>query len=218
MKKYLTIAVLALACSIPLFVNATKESGFLLERSESTIYYNGELQEYNLPVITIDGHTYVPLRETAENLGLDIDWSEESNKIEVTSPEKIFEKLTGFVFPETASILNYDYRKADAEKMQDPQFCAKIRISASELAPILNNLQEFWIKENDDINPNDFNQFYVPNMQYENEQYSWWDLESAKDALYVYERAIAGMYVKTTYVWFIITEETTDSYIIYLMG
>ena len=102
--------------------------------------------------------------------------------------------------------------------MQDPQFCAKIRISASELAPILNNLQEFWIKENDDINPNDSNQFYVPNMQYENEQYSWWDLESAKDALYVYERTIPGVYVKTTYVWLIITEETADSYIIYLMG
>ena len=176
------------------------------------------MQEYELPIITIDGRTYIPLRETAENFEFDVIWSEEENEIMVIDPKKMFEKLTGFVFPKTASILNYNYQKADAEKMLEPQFCAKISITALELSHILNNLQEFWIKENDDMNPNDSNQFYVPNMQYENEQYSWWDLESAEDALYVYKRAIPGMYAKTTYVWFIITEETTDDYIIYLVG
>ncbi len=51
------------------------------------IFINGEEKQFEKPIIQIDGSTYLPLRETAETLGMDVNWVAEGKKVELkTSP------------------------------------------------------------------------------------------------------------------------------------
>lgn len=48
-----------------------------------SVYVNGKLQKYDPPALVRDGVTYVPLREGAVSLGLDVKWMPELNAAQV---------------------------------------------------------------------------------------------------------------------------------------
>lgn len=56
--------------------------------------------EFTRPIYVIDGHTYVPLRESAELLDMKVDWNSETRTIallpEDYDSESVFEERHGF--------------------------------------------------------------------------------------------------------------------------
>lgn len=84
-KKILIILILAI---LP-FTMAFAENGltsYTAYESSAQIYFGGKQRDYEAPVVTIDGKTYIPLRETAEKLGKEVVW-EENNKIHIVEPD-----------------------------------------------------------------------------------------------------------------------------------
>jgi len=53
------------------------------------ILVDGEEKQFNNPIVTIDDRTYLPVREMAETLGVDIWWNEVQQQVEITTNKSI---------------------------------------------------------------------------------------------------------------------------------
>lgn len=90
MKKSIIITVI-LTC---LFCTAIFASDMYIKytalKSNAQIYVDGKKTDFDLPVVTIDDFTYVPLREAAEKSGMSVEWSQKDNTINLLSEDKPF--------------------------------------------------------------------------------------------------------------------------------
>jgi len=75
---------------------AESVKGFLLARADYPVYVNGELYEpgnLDLPMMKYRGYTYAPLRAVSELLGVQIEWNEELNQVEITREQPPLENV-----------------------------------------------------------------------------------------------------------------------------
>lgn len=71
------------------------------------ILLDGKETEFTMPVVLINDRTYIPLRETAENLNIDVEWIGEENKIMLNSKidQDILLRLS--IFPTSTPMETY---------------------------------------------------------------------------------------------------------------
>lgn len=212
MKKFIlifnTIAVLFI-----LFINVYSEDIFFYKayKTDSKIIYDGNEIEFEAPVVTIDNHTYIPLREAAEKMDISVEWNGEEHKIILTEnsndvyARELFNNLFEFALPYTAEVLNYDYYEEDDEQY----FAAKISFNQSDLEYITSKLSE--------------NYSYIDNLDLKNElvsyyskEYSWWELSELTDSDLNYRIMKSGVHVKTVEICFVITKALDGEYYLYV--
>ena len=112
MHKKIVFAVMAVI-AIPLAVFAAGNLSYEAYKSDAMISFNDMDVNFQLPVVTINGNTYIPLREAAEKLGMTVDWNvpewyENQKNIRIVrnipdiDAKEAFQNLFGFALPETA--------------------------------------------------------------------------------------------------------------------
>lgn len=85
MKKRILVAVgICLLFSSGVFAsNIVRE--YYAKESNSIIEINGEMQDFELPVVSINDSTYVALRQLSEKFGYKVYWIEEESKIALSN-------------------------------------------------------------------------------------------------------------------------------------
>lgn len=214
MKKFIlifnTIAVLFI-----LFINVYSEDIFFYKayKTDSKIIYDGNEIEFEAPVVTIDNHTYIPLREAAEKMDISVNWNGEENKIILTEnsndvyARELFNSLFKFALPSTAEVLNYDYYVENDEQY----FAAKISFNQSDLEYITSKLSENYAYI-DYLNQRNYINFI---SVYSNE-YPWWELSELTDSDLNYRIMKSGVYKKTVEICFFITKASDGEYYLYV--
>ena len=86
MKKILLICIICIVLGgIDGIVLANQILTFTAQKVDFKIEVDGQETEFEMPVVVIEGRTYLPLREMAETLGIGIEWLEEEQKIVITT-------------------------------------------------------------------------------------------------------------------------------------
>lgn len=88
MKKNINLVILTFLI-VSLFVFSTSllaetsNEEFLLVEAEYPVMVNNNIYNNDLPLLNYQGSTYVPLRAMSELLGVNIDWKEDSKRVEI---------------------------------------------------------------------------------------------------------------------------------------
>ena len=199
-KKTVSVIVIMALLSV---LTAFAESTPFLEAyvSDIKIILNGEQVDFNLPVVTIDGNTYIPLRESAEKIGVGVGWDNENREILILSKglivdaKKIFQELFYFYLPETAEVLNYDHSIAYGDR----NFAAKISFDAKDLPYMKSNLQVFGVRHSSEDTEHEMEKtIFELACATGSRWYGWWDLSKYQfEDVLVYESYKSGVEVKT---------------------
>lgn len=166
-------------------------------------------------IVTINNKTYIPLREMAEQMNMQIEWSEEEQKVmlsekpDMIEAENIFSELFGFELTSTAKILEYDYKIED----QEQYFVSKISFEKKDLEQIKNGCSKFSIAP-DSLQT--VRRGTIPLSIYAN-KYEWWDLLELTDETEVYRGCKTGVYKKTVSIWMFIAKESNNEYYLYVI-
>lgn len=224
-KKFIVIVIMS---SLAIFANENIKLKYDVYKSYTKIFLNYKEIKFDLPVVIINGCTYVPLKETMEKSNLDIKCSEKDREIILTKNSydfniyKVFESLFGFKLSDEAEILHYDYVVQNKEQYLK----AKIVIDKKDLEYIKNleeNTNELkTIKINNEWSYNKWKKIetsdewsYLPNIS---KRYSWWDLLSIDKTIISYERFKPRIYVKSIIdMGLFITEGTDGQYYLYVI-
>lgn len=83
----------AMVCTTIIFANDLNQ--LVAEVVQYDILINGEEKEFQLPIVTIDDRTYIPLREAGGIFGMSVDWVEETQTV-IMNNENHDEKLYPF--------------------------------------------------------------------------------------------------------------------------
>lgn len=86
LKKYkqLIIGIIIgsiLSCSVA-FANDIRT--FIAQEAQFPVVVNGTAVKLDMPVVTIDGRTYMPLRAMGDVLGVKVNWNDEKKQAEIT--------------------------------------------------------------------------------------------------------------------------------------
>ena len=80
------VKIMVLMIALILFMTLTYASNELIAKVEQyKIIVNGEEKIFNMPIVTINDRTYIPLRETAETLDMDVRWDDEKQEININN-------------------------------------------------------------------------------------------------------------------------------------
>jgi hypothetical protein len=83
MRKKITICGFVIAITLIALAKAVSASDIeSLEAyvAQFRVFVNGEEQNFENPIVTINNRTYIPLREIGEVLGMNVEWDEENRK------------------------------------------------------------------------------------------------------------------------------------------
>ena len=116
MKKiFIFTASILIILSLTAF--ADEASTFVARQMDIKINVDREEKKFENPVVVINERTYLPLRETAETLGMEVRWDQKNQMVDIITGERIFsesdykdidniitetypdEKLRSFIFP-----------------------------------------------------------------------------------------------------------------------
>ena len=70
-----------LFCNVPTIANSIKT--FVAEEATFPILVDGQKVELDMPAVTIEGRTYLPLRALGSILGVKVDWNDEKRQAEI---------------------------------------------------------------------------------------------------------------------------------------
>lgn len=84
MKKILLILISCLLVSSSVIASNTIKE-YSAKENNCIIEINGEIQDFELPVVLINGYTYIPVRQLCDKLGYKVDWIENGNKIKLSA-------------------------------------------------------------------------------------------------------------------------------------
>lgn len=186
----------------------TAEKNYNISDIAVNITYNGKPVEYELAPVIIDGHTYVPLRESADKSGLDVDWDSETNTVLLTSEEyewdcennsiifsenavsgySQFDYLFGLELPDSAEFEGFDFRYEYFE----PHLKAKIIMTASDAEAFKKEVESKYRKNEDDET-----EIYNVVLANYSKWYDWWDLSELPEGVEIYESFESGLFVMT---------------------
>ena len=85
MKKYLkrSIFIVLVFIIAMIFMGAAYE--LIAHRVDYRIFVNGEEKQFDMPIVTIDDRTYIPLREAGEQFGWEVTWDESTKEIHMNA-------------------------------------------------------------------------------------------------------------------------------------
>jgi len=83
MKLKIIIPIIAIILVAFVSVFANQITQFVATIVDFRIFLNGEERNFDLPVVVIENHTYVPLRELSEQFGMNVEWDGDNNKIKI---------------------------------------------------------------------------------------------------------------------------------------
>lgn len=213
MKKRIFAIILAMCLLCSSFVFAEENLIFDVIPYDFKLFWNGNELDFNSPVLLVNGQTYVPLRDIAEETGMDVNWNGDTQEIRMTEfdfcVDDVFVDAFGFSLPIDAEIVNYAYGRYG----RDISFVAQIFFKESDLKSINNDLNTITSPMSDDER-NGIVNTVLTNIS---KNHVWWDLASAKDAKYAYHGFMNGYQVKTLNVWaFICEAPSSDGYYLYI--
>lgn len=212
-KKVLAIfVVICIVCSS--FAIAQGDAIFDIIKYNFNIFYNGNELKFDSPVLLINGQTYVPLRDFAEEAKLNVEWNGETEEIMLTyrflDTESMFARLFGFWLPGSAEIINYAYSFDGAEEY----FVAKIFFDESDLEYMRKGIKSFSrVTERESLEDEYMTNF----LNRLSKKYSWWDISSTEDIQYAYNAFMEGVEVTTIPVYsFICKADDSGGYYLYI--
>ena len=218
MHKKIVFAVMAVI-AIPLAVFAAGNLSYEAYKSDAMISFNDMDVNFQLPVVTINGNTYIPLREAAEKAGIVVGWNGDEQRIRLThniqniDAKEAFQNLFGFALPETAEVLNYEYYNIEVfEGEPEQHFAAKISFQERDLEYLKNQFSG-WGEDFDAGNMIGVHTGFVTIF---NKKYEWWDLADTNEVLYTYWIWQKGEYVRTITSRAFITNPSDGQYYLYI--
>lgn len=176
--------------------------------TNTPIFFEGNIINLRFPIVTINGRTYIPLREVAESRGLEVQWNEEQQSINLTKNKAeveghvIFEQLFELLIPDSAVCTNYNC----ATENEEVYFNIKFSLNEIEFQNIKAQVEERYLKDET------MNEFVLK----EDVLFEWWDLREHADKATLYSRFTAGVYKKTVSSSIILVEnQEQDEYYLY---
>ena len=86
MKKIIIVCICIILVAVSVVaVFAAQMLTFNAQKVDFKIEVNGNEKEFEMPVVAIEGRTYLPLREMAETLGIGIEWIGDEQKIVIST-------------------------------------------------------------------------------------------------------------------------------------
>ena len=89
MKKKLAIFGFIAAITLITMVSASNIEPLTAYVAQFRVFVNGDEQNFENPIVTINGRTYIPLRELGEVLGMDVGWDGENHEINISSSQML---------------------------------------------------------------------------------------------------------------------------------
>jgi len=104
MSKKICVCLLLL-----LLLVSTKVFSQSMQQLKSTlaqvkIFLNGEELSFEMPVVAIDDRIYVPLREFAEVLGMDVEWDESEKRVDLKNDDLL---VSMNILPSSTTTISY---------------------------------------------------------------------------------------------------------------
>lgn len=92
MKKIIVLTLLVLMFAVP--VNAS-QMVFKLTQANYPIYVNNQELKSDLPILSYNGNTYIPLRKVSDATGNNINWDDVSKSVYISKnvDDKIYDKI-----------------------------------------------------------------------------------------------------------------------------
>ena len=121
MKKRLmifTAIIASIALATAAFANEFTQLTAYVARF--SIFVNGEERSFYNPIVTINDRTYIPLGEVGEALGMNVEWDEENQQINISSTQSSNED-GGTLYPFEQNGL-WGYRDASGNIIIEPQY------------------------------------------------------------------------------------------------
>lgn len=207
MSKKLTLIIVVIISAMSFSV-AFAINNIWYEAYESgvKIFFNKKETTFDLPIVTINGNTYIPLREAAEKANVSVEWNGEDNTIMLmdnshnSEMKEVFERLFNFTLPDTAIILDYNYH---VDEFEESHFGAKISFDEKDLEDIKSNFSG-WMEADERF------------LFSYNKHYPWWDLLDINETICAYRSFKTGMQIKSISVCSFITEGANDQYYLYV--
>lgn len=215
-KKAILVAML-LAFTIPfLSILAINNMRYDAYESKTKIFFNNNEVVFDSPVVTINGLTYVPLREATQKANIEIEWDGEENKIILTgnsdcNPYKMFNEVFEFKLPDTADVTDYN---CFIDEFGVMNFVAKIVFDKKDLEYIENN-----ISGNFSISPNSLGiakNSAIGVLTKESGRYEWWELSDINEVLSLYNGYKTSQQMKSMPVWAFVTTNLEGRYYLYV--
>jgi len=116
MKRFIIgLLIGVLITSTITFALADEIQTFIAERAGFPILVDGQEVKLDMPAVTIEGRTYLPLRALGEVLGVTVDWNADKGQAEVWKEGKPVEttKPQGKYTPPDDVLNNQDYIRTD---------------------------------------------------------------------------------------------------------
>lgn len=112
-KKLVLSLVLVNIIMISFAVFAYSNNQLLAEIVSFKVFLNGEEKTFKNSIVTINDTTYIPLREVAETLDMDVEWSDEDKTININNDNVLYpfeyEDLWGFKNFEGRTVIKPEY-------------------------------------------------------------------------------------------------------------
>lgn len=90
---------------------------FFAKKVDYPIMVNGETTKLNMPIVSIDDRTYIPLRSLCDVLGISIFWNEDYRRIEITKDISYEKKEgNGFMNVEDMEIIDENNIRCNGEE------------------------------------------------------------------------------------------------------
>lgn len=186
MNKKITIMFVIILTLLSSTVLSDNMFRFDVYESNAKIFLNENEEDFDMPIITINGYTYIPLREMAQKANMVVEWDGDESKIMLSDNKsnfvgkKLFNDLFKFSLPDTANVINYDYFVENEEEC----FAAKISFDENDLEVLKINFKGW---------QDDAGKF----LSFINQKYSWWSLDNIDDAVCAYHCFFSGTHIKT---------------------
>jgi len=87
-KKYVVFTIIILAAILPAIALANDHHRLYANVAELIMIVNGDEKNFLNPIITINGRTYLPLREAGGILGMEVMWFRENQTIVIQNNQR----------------------------------------------------------------------------------------------------------------------------------
>lgn len=221
MKKCFLILVTATIIFCSTMVLAQEKILFDVIQYNFDMFFHGEKMNLKSPILLVDGQTYVPLREMAKYLNLDVEWQKEEQKIDLSyklfDANATFNEIFEFDLPESAKILNYGY---SIDSTVDQKYMSvKISFKESDLLQIQERLNSTTYAKHalSEKSLEHHREWLEEELACYTDRYDWWELLTLDDCDTVYYGLKTGTQIKTVEIkGFICKQEGEKSFYLYL--
>ena len=88
MKKIVIGFVIGFVTAMSLSVFAANTDIFQVQKATFDVFVNGEKFESKNPTIVVEGRTYLPLKETGDALGVNVQWNNDLRRVDIEKEQE----------------------------------------------------------------------------------------------------------------------------------